>query len=70
MEIVKVQFTRAQSIAGMSTYRKGEIAGFSRQLAEKIVAANAGVIMDDSRPTKRGVKKDMSAAEGGDYPTK
>jgi hypothetical protein len=69
MEIVKVKFTRSQNIAGMSTYREGEVAGFSRQLAEKIVGAGAGQILDDTRPTRRS-KKDVTADEGSTYSTK
>ena len=70
MEIIKVKFTRPQNIANMATYREGEIAGFSRQLADQIVSAGAGVIVDDRPPKKAAVRKDMSADEGKTYPTK
>lgn len=71
MEIVTVKFTRPQHVSGMATYQAGEIAGFSRQLADRIVKAGAAQYHEKSRPTKRGVqKKDMSAADDSTYETK
>ena len=56
MNIVKVKFNRPQNIKNMATYRPGEIAGFTKQLAGQIVKAGAGVIVDD-RPKAAEEKK-------------
>lgn len=47
MKLVKVKFTRPQNVKNMATYRPGEVAGFTNQLADQIVKAGAGVIVDD-----------------------
>lgn len=69
MEIVAVKFTRPQNISNMSTYRVGEIAGFSRQLADKIVKSGAGEYVSEKKapPVE---KKDSPAAASKDHHTK
>lgn len=72
MEIVTIKFTKPTAIAGGCTYREGETAGFSRQLADQIIKRGHGVEnKPEARPGKgRGVKKDMQSDDSSTYETK
>lgn len=70
MEIVAIKFTRPQAVAGMSTYREGEVAGFSRQLADQIIKAGAGVPYTPKAEKRTTRNKQMDAGESGTYATK
>jgi hypothetical protein len=54
MELIAIKFKKASSIPNVGCYRAGEIAGFSRQLADRIVQRGHGVeYKKETRPTKR-----------------
>ena len=53
MEIITIQFTRPSTIPNVGCYRADEIAGFSRQLADRIIARGHGrVYKPETRPSK------------------
>lgn len=56
MELVKVKFTRAQNVANVGTYREGEIAGFTKTMAEAIVKRGAAEYYSDSEAKKTPAK--------------
>ena len=63
MEIISIKFKKPSTIPNVGCYRAGEIAGFSRQLADRIIARGHGELYkSETRPTKSetAVKKEAT----------
>ena len=54
MELVAVKFNKPTTIPNVGCYRAGEIAGFSRQLADRIIARNHGAEYKEPARASKG----------------
>lgn len=70
MEYAMIKFTKPTLLPNMGAYRVGEIAKFSRQVADKIVKRGHGEIYEKPAGKPGPKKKVMDAGESGSYATK
>lgn len=63
METVAIKFNRPTTIPNVGCYRAGEVAGFSRQLAERIIARNHGAEYKTPARAEKKVTETKQAAK-------
>lgn len=69
METIVIKFNRPTTIPNVGCYRVGEVAGFSRQLADSIIKRGHGAeYVDPARATRKN--KQVSADQKAGYETK